>query len=458
MWTRDICKQIEENLTEITKELNARLRDDLGSDDIRLGIVGYKLYVRLRNTNPYVWENLYSKENFHFKSLEDKRKLVDDACSHMAIKAETQFSQLVGQLTDYDKTVDDRRPNADLHPYKSQLKGETLHLISDILGTPFAERQDLIDHIGRGKRGWGVIRNPNLRADPERVISTLVGIVMSDGHVDPNCHVTYTDAYPDRLARVREAVSMLGDVDVSEKVNAVSGSRYIHIPAVVGRLLVKTGMVTGDKTIQDERLPEVVRTAPLEAVAGYVRELTADDGSFAVDKTSGEFQWNRSIVLHAGNKTEAYGHKQAISDEEVDYIKTHGEMKTMSFGGAKDTIVHILKVTELKELHESPDPETASIAKRLLKTVESNPPRLMEDERQLCEDLGIRTREYALVVRLFDESGRVSVSWQAQTSTNDDAMVWGLVAPPNDARKSEKVSEWVSERIKLLISKNSRSS
>jgi len=35
-------------------------------------------------------------------------------------------------------------------------------------------------------------------------------------------------------------------------------------------------------------------------------------------------------------------------------------------------------------------------------------------------------------------------------------MVWGLVAMPNDARKSEKVSQWLSERIKILLSEASK--
>ena len=53
--------------------------------------------------------------------------------------------------------------------------------------------------------------------------------------------------------------------------------------------------------------------------------LISEDGSLAVDEGCLEIQWYRSIVLHAGNKAEKYGHESLITKEHIDFIKRHGK-------------------------------------------------------------------------------------------------------------------------------------
>ena len=66
----------------------------------------------------------------HFKNLEDKKKLIDDVCSHLMIASRLRLSKLVRQLSEYELSVDEYNPNIDLRPTNLRLKGDTLHLIS----------------------------------------------------------------------------------------------------------------------------------------------------------------------------------------------------------------------------------------------------------------------------------------------------------------------------------------
>jgi len=75
----------------------------------------------------------------------------------------------------------------------------------------------------------------------------------------------------------------------------------------------------------------------------------------------------------------------------------------------------------------------------------------MDLQRRGCVHSGGVTETMCCSQNLF----RVCCLASAAPS-NEDAMVWGLVAMPNDARKSEKVSQWLSERIKILLSEASK--
>ena len=100
----------------------------------------------------------------------------------------------------------------------------------------------------------------------------------------------------------------------------------------------------------------------------------------------------------------------------------------------------------LKELSESEDKTIAKQAKRLIKIIKKNPPKLLDDEMKLLKDAGINMEKYAAVIRYMKGSRRVSVAWLAQTKSNKDALVWSIIAPPADKRKSVKVAEWLDLR------------
>jgi len=448
MWMNELGHQVGEKREEIQKALNERLGlNENSSREVRVGISGHRLYLWLKDTGPDNWMNHYGNENFHLKDIDRKRTLIEESASGLGIGGSIQLSRLIAQITEYRKATSDLNPNIDLKYTHPRLRGETLQFLMDTMKLSNADIEQHIDYVGRGKRGWGVIRNPSLTTDVEAVLIPIISIVKSDGHIDPNGHTTYPDESPERIRGVREAFCRLGDVDLSELKHPISGVPYLHAPAVVGRLLMNTGMEPGDKAIQNEGLPDLVMNATPKNKAAYLKELISDDGGFSVENGIGEFQWNRSVVLDAGEKAERYNHKSVLTDRELALIRSDENKVSKNYGleGEAREEYH-LRIRPLRELTHSADPATARTASSLLHKVESNPPKLMEDERRLCADLGILTTRYPTFVILFANSERVSVAWRAQTSGNKYALVWATEAMPNHAQKAKAVSDWLKSR------------
>ncbi len=82
-------------------------------------------------------------------------------------------------------------------------------------------------------------------------------------------------------------------------------------------------------------------------------------------------------------------------------------------------------------------------AKKLKTIVLTNPPKLLEDEVNLCKSLGIEITHNPVVINLFD-SGRVSVTRQATTASITNSLKWALQALPNDRRKRIEVKKFLS--------------
>ena len=206
MWLKDIGEKLLERREDVERALNEKFGLDKESHkEIRVGIVGNKLYLRLKNTQHYAWSTLYREENFHLKTLEDKKILIITSREDLGLKGNIEFGRLAGQIGDYSKSIDALNTNADLKYANSHISGGTLDLINDALGQTFREIQNKIDYIGRGKRGYGVIRNPRLDTTPEEVIVPIVSIIGSDGHIEPTYHIRYTEGRPERVERVKDA-------------------------------------------------------------------------------------------------------------------------------------------------------------------------------------------------------------------------------------------------------------
>lgn len=105
-----------------------------------------------------------------------------------------------------------------------------------------------------------------------------------------------------------------------------------------------------------------------------------------------------------------------------------------------------MRIGRLKELMDDSDSEVSALARKLYETIETNPSKLLEGEREILKKIGISTNTYATNIRLFTETGRVSVSWQGQTATNRDAVTWAENAPPNDEAKSKVVNNWLGKQ------------
>lgn len=85
-------------------------------------------------------------------------------------------------------------------------------------------------------------------------------------------------------------------------------------------------------------------------------------------------------------------------------------------------------------------------AKELQIIIFTNPPKLLEDEINLCKSLGIEITHRPVVINLFD-SGRVSVTWHATTASITDSIKWALQALPNDRRKRIEVEKFLTHTV-----------
>jgi hypothetical protein len=195
---------------------------------------------------------------------------------------------------------------------------------------------------------------------------------------------------------------------------------------------------------KNENEADIARNASPEGIKNYAKELIPEDGSFSVDSEGyGEFQWYRSVVLDAGVKTQKYNHAALISEEEKEFIKNNVAPTMMDFGKDEQREVYTMRKGRLKELMDDSDSEVSELATKLCEIIEKNPSKLLEDEREILSKIGIDTNSYATYIRVFTKTGRVSVSWQGQTATNEDALTWAKKASPNDETKKRAAMDWL---------------
>jgi hypothetical protein len=206
----------------------------------------------------------------------------------------------------------------------------------------------------------------------------------------------------------------------------------------IGAALIRWGdMTPGDKAITNPGLPKSILEGSDDVKRSYLKEMIPEDGSF---HPSLGFIWNRSHAIHAGDKTEDYEFKSPLTPKAIEFIKRHG---TKNEGLVERRTLSVEKLQKL-QLHKIQNESKA--AKRILDTVIANPNRLLDDEHDLAESLGIGVRKTPREIRFYEKSGRVSVRWQARTSTKADTEKWAERCPPNDVKKRKQVEDWLRKR------------
>jgi hypothetical protein len=430
----------------VERLLNERL--GLANDPnsrLRIGVVDSKLYLRAQDTRKINWMNLYGREMFQFRSLVRKNQLLEDACRHLDLRGNTALSQLVGQVTDYDRTVSEHHVNSDLLSQRTYLKGETLHLVLDVLGMKIQDIEGAIERMGRDK-GYG-IRNPKFPEDPEeidRIFAQIIGGGLSDGHIEKRSRgFSYYESNRDRVEIFKGHVAQLGEAYYRKIVND-NGLTHIRYTAVVGKLLEKREMTVGDKAMCNENLPEFIREGSPETGCTYFRQMWPEDGCFTVGQNNcGSFQWDRGVALHDPTKNARYGLDLGVTQKHIELVREFGDCITGDLLGSRWQLTG----RSLRELRDSPNESVSSCARELYEIVWENPSRLMMDEKQvLKEKLGIMTTPYLNRITLFEGTGRLSSLWKAETNSNMDAIRAGILTTPDDIRKKKATEEWLRTR------------
>ena len=315
-----------------------------------------------------------------------------------------------------------------------RIYGKLLHLFNELSGMTLANLEGKISKI-TGPDGHGGIANPKFPRGKRLIVALarLAATVLSDGSIESNGVVKYGESEIDRINKVMQTLRLFGDINPEPKYVDGQGHYILHFPAVIGKLMMFYGLVSGDKAIQNPGVPLFIMQGSIETRLAYLEELIPQDGSVGRSMII----WTRANVLKAGNKKDRYNFATDIEEQQVELIKQYGKWQnkcwSLSWG----------KLVKLAELDKG---ETANIAKRLKNIVLKNPNRLINDEAVMARSLGINIGSKPYMIRLYPKTGRVSVAWQARTQGIKETIKLGILAPPNDSKNRKLVRELLRNR------------
>ena len=379
-------------------------------------------------------------------------KIIDDAMKSLGLNGNYLLSQLIRQLTHRKSKAPSGISTLinDLKPHSDVMKGTTLRLILDSQNLMLKNISDKIKKIGRGKQ----ILNPKF-PDEETLailIARLFAMIGSDGTIDKDYRVSYYEKVALRRERACSLIQVLGDIRC--RVLKKDGSECgLVFPNIIGRLLARFGMPVGGKVLQGVRVPEFILNGSPEIQLAYLEELIPEEGWVTIDQEDNiRIGWSRTVVLFDEGKGGKYNFKQLISKELVKFIERHGTPYTRKYPSGVIEVYYRLTMGTLQEIMTSKNQEDATNAALLDQIVRENPSLYIEDEKQLGAMNGIMTSEQCpCEIRRSISSNRVSVKWTVKASSEEDVILWGILASPNDRRKKERLNSWMKRHPKKVM-------
>ena len=439
-WCRTVYNLVEEFHDVLEREMNKQLA--LDNQRLRLGVIDSKIFFRSQETSEPNLMNLYNDEMFHFHEFGTRERLLSEAKDRLGLKGDINLSRLAHQVTDYNKALTQQGMNTDLHYSSSYLKGSTLSLLLDACDLKVQDIQSEISFIGRSDRHG--VRNPRFSDDSleiDKAFARLFGGGLSDGHIDQHRVFCYCDANRERADIFKGHFVFFGDVDYTEKVDE-NGTIDIRFPSVIGRMLEKRGFTVGDKTVQNNGIPEFILNGDIEVVIEYLRQLWAEDGHFIFGEGQHTyFAWTRAVSLLDPQKDAKYGIDYGITDEMVQFIRDHGEY--IEYFNGKYHPRYVLSGGKLRNLEESKNPLIATKAHAFSTLLNRNKPVLMITEQGLLSRINAESIPTCTELFHYIGTGRVSALWRARTQSLDDAMRVAILAPPDDEIKKQHVRSWI---------------
>jgi hypothetical protein len=304
--------------------------------------------------------------------------------------------------------------------------------------------EQLIERLGMGQQ---IVRPVFLDEDSLLILmSRLFAIIGSDGSVEQNGRLYYYEKDQDRLHRVRDLVGVLGSLHTPVIKNKDGSEGGFRLPNILGRLLIRLGMVVGDKSLQGMKLPDFIKYGTELIQSAYLEELIPEEGWITISEDDyPRIGVSRSVVLHDSLKGSKFGHVSKLSAEHVQFIRENGKRKVRSYGksGVAD-VFRELSMGDLQRYQKSDNLHDAKMAHEIESIVRSNSSKYLDDEVFLCESTGIMMREpEPSLISMSEATGRISVKWQTRTVGREDVALWGIVAPPNDVRKYKILKDWM---------------
>ncbi len=378
----------------------------------------------------------YSQQFFYFKSPKELIKRLRDTCENLGIDGNDillRLNELLKEMQSKRTMFAGNEANP-INPRNGRIKGESLGFIMELLGESI---QDLEGEISRitGVNGQGGLLEPRFPDENQLlvVLTRLYSAMASDGHIrNESGKGEYYDPKISRIERVIENLNELGQIK-SRIIEKTRGMYRLHIPSVVGSLLLLIGFPIGDRTMQNKGLSPFIVEGPSEVLIAYLEEMVPEEGCF--NNTTG-ISWNRTHCIYGPGKAGKKYEQPSLSKEQADYIKKIAS----DTGDTKDR--KTLPWSELVLKAEDGN----EIAKSIADFVNNNPNQLIKDEVRIAGRLGIEVDEGPYRLRYYKKTGRITFVTSARTKSFDDAERWGQICPPNDVEKRKKMLNWLAGR------------
>ncbi|MHA1588220.1 MAG: hypothetical protein ACTSV9_05520 [Candidatus Thorarchaeota archaeon] len=417
-----------EHLFQVSRDsLEQTVRERLGfeRDDgrLRLGFVDGRLYIWKPDLTPMRLINAYGTQFFYFNDknelarfMAEMKEALEGTRKGGVYSTIEHLNDLLPQMTSKssDRSFINKRYN--------RVRGDSLSLLVDLSGRVLADFEGRISKI-TGHNGQGGIRNPKFPdgEDLRILVARIVAIVVSDCHLRPNGAIEYSEPEIERIRIVERILKEFGDIELKPVYIERDNVYTSCFPSPIGKALQYWSLSPCDKTVQNSGFDPALIESSWRASGAFMEELIPQDGTVKSSRMS----WTHSHALHPGNKIGKFGVFPIISQEEANLIIEHGEpgknCRRLSMG----------KLIELKGKSH----QIAQIAAELEKKILRNPNNLINDEKRIVKNLGVKVVVSPYSIRYHQKTGRVSVSWVARTANIHEAMKLAMVAPPNDVKK-----------------------
>lgn len=435
-----------ERLSRLTKTvgmnreaIEVSIREQVGLEpsdrSIRIGIVENRVYIWKPNLTPNDMINPWGNQYFYF-NRSDLARIILNVGNHLETEQDGYgiLEHLNGLI---HQVISEQNSNQiSLKEDVTRILGENLHLICDMTGKSPRDYERYILKVA-GINGQGGIENPKILNGLalEEARADFVATILSDCTLDSEGRLKYYEGNIDRIDMVSQELRKFGDVALNIRYLERNHCHEIIIPRTLGKAALYWELPHGDKTIQNPELPAIIENAPLVALRKYLGGLVPEEGNVS-DRVS----WNRSNAVHAGNKSGEYTFVSKISQEEIELIISEGRRDPKGLEGAI-----CLRWTDIDGIIEANTP-TSITAEKLRRTFLENPNNLIRGESAIAKKFGIQTRVVPEIISFYEKTGRVSVKWRAVTVGIKNTVRWGILCPPNDTKKKERMRAILQKR------------
>ncbi|MHA2066820.1 MAG: hypothetical protein ACXABY_20815, partial [Candidatus Thorarchaeota archaeon] len=411
------------------------------------------LFIRKVKHDPLDYFQMLGSELFFFDQA-FKGELVRDAMKSLGGMGQFNLSRLIRQMADvgHIDEIPKSGMNNDLRFEAEYLIGETLRFILEADGKSILDVEKQIAAIGSREQ----ILNPKILSKRDFLIlaARLFAIIASDGHIANDFQTFYSERNAHRRSTVRKWLAALGEIKTPDKAEngVITG---FSLPSVLGRLMHRLGIPTGDKTLKGIRLPSFVIDGPLEVQRAYLEEVIPEEGWIRIGKSGDKVEVGigRAVILFDPKKRS----KNPLTRRQANFVKQFGTPRKVVRGDYRH-----LGIGQLRGLSKRKDKKIARMAHEIEKLIRSIPPTLLMDEKKLMKMNGIDAKDYFEGVRFSEATGRVSAGWTVRSAKKLDVALLGLLAPPNDRKKRSKLLRWMKKnpdivkKAKLLLEKRKR--